>query len=196
MVNIITFVSTGNCPSGWTEDTAFIGTIPAFDSIEANARATGGKTVSNHTHPIGGPCGGWDGGHRYFAWPWGGGSYGGETITLTPPYVKVRFCRKDMATANYKYPPNSLLMFDGACPPGWTKISTYDSKQPRGATSSLGTTGSTAANHTHSLTTGSTYNNNSCSYLFSTPCTSIGTNDFLASTDMYNYVKVVLCKKQ
>lgn len=194
MVNIITFITSGNCPAGWTEDTAFIGAIPAFDSIEANARAVGGKTASTHNHPIGGACGGWDGGLRYFSWS--GRYYGGETITLTPPYVKVRFCRKDISTSNYKYPPNSMIMFDGACPPGWIKISTYDNKQPRGATTSLGTTGSTAANHSHSLVYGVTYFTNVCYYLYSSPCTGIGANDFLASTDMYNYVKVVLCKKQ
>jgi len=196
MVEILTFVKTGDCPPGWEEETALINKIPAGD-VSANAEDTGGVTTTNHTHTV--SYGAYFRHESSSYYGNSGTSSGGPTggaITLDPPYVKVRYCKKIYNLAE-AYPRNSMMMFLGACPGGWTTQDTYEGYQPRGASSSLGTTGSTGAAHTHTFSHSSTrlYSVHYKYYQNGTfPCTT-GNDDFLSSTELFSCVKVVICKK-
>lgn len=188
MVNIISFVSTGTCPAGWIESTAFVDRIPAFGTV-TDVSTTGGVSVSNHAHSVPTDNGGW----MYHA---GSGwtrntTIGGETINLSPLHIKVMFCKRTW-TGDYIVPIQSLLMFDGTCPTGFINVATYNDRQPVGATSSLGTTGQTAGSHSHSLSTFVTDNAATGGRLIGAGTYAA---DFLSSTTLFSYVKVVLCRK-
>lgn len=189
MVNLISFVSNGDCPTGWTEDTTFINRIPAFDSTVSNAMTTGGNSTSTHTHSVSIDNKGYHEGSGT-TWVRGTPALVGGTTNLLPLHVKVKFCKKN--ARGITMPIGSLAMFDGDCPTGFSKVTAYDNRQPVGAISSLGTTGQTSGDHSHSI---ATINRDFAAWSYKWNGSSTSSDGFMASTALFSYVKVVLCRK-
>lgn len=83
-------IDSGNCPSGWTEDTSFDGRYPL--GANASLGTTGGSETYSHAHYQSGENRGYAGSIAS-----GGPDRWGSATSVTwyPPYVKLKFCRKN-----------------------------------------------------------------------------------------------------
>jgi len=189
MVHIVSFVKADACPTGWIEDTSFVDRIPAFDSTVGSAMMLGGLGSYTHSHtpPTTTINGDGVGGDYYRG-------FGAATITLLPPYLKVKFCKQ--IYMGQRVPSNTLHMFDGSCPIGFTSVSDYNNRQPMGAAASLGTLGSYTGAHAHSVASSNILYTTAPRWDTTIAGGTTSTDNLVPdSTTLYLFVKVVLCRK-
>lgn len=88
--NLYIMVDTGDCPSGWTEDTNFNTRYPLGASSSIGTQA--GSNTYSHTHAMSGDTKIFsNSGTTYSV----AGNTGASGPTWYPPYVKVKFCKKN-----------------------------------------------------------------------------------------------------
>lgn len=87
---IYMMIDTGSCPAGWTEDTNFDTRYPLGASTSIGTQA--GSNTYSHYHSFAV----WDrspaGSTTAVSLP---GNTGTSSATWYPPYVKLKFCKKD-----------------------------------------------------------------------------------------------------
>jgi len=174
--NFISLSDASSCQTGWSRYSTLDGRFPRGSST---AGSTGGSTT--HTHSISdismASASSGSGTNASCTFNCTAVSPGipSHTHTLsnssistssdhTPEYVNTLFC----SSSKLDIESNHITLFDTA-PSGWTRYSTLDDKYPRGASSSIGSSGGSSS-HTHTLSASlSTYSGTGVNTLITSP---------------------------